>query len=90
MHCAMLPPLTAAASGLFMLALWATRLQPAPRVDGKFLAALMPVAFFHTVGHVSACVSFSQVCYGDWVLGVSASGRVRCHSLNRPPGTAVV
>ena len=25
-----------------------------------FLIALLPVALFHTVGHVSACVSFSQ------------------------------
>lgn len=23
--------------------------------------ALLPVALFHTIGHVSACVSFSQV-----------------------------
>lgn len=44
-----------------MVFLWATRLQPAPRVDRGFLVALLPVALFHTVGHVSACVSFSQV-----------------------------
>jgi hypothetical protein len=62
------PRPTAAASGLFMVALWVTRLQPAPRIDGKFLAALLPVAFFHTVGHVSACVSFSQVRGDAWWL----------------------
>jgi solute carrier family 35 protein E1 len=63
-----LPRLTAAASGLFMVGMWVTRLQPAPRVDGKFLTALLPVAFFHTVGHVSACVSFSQVSCGAVVV----------------------
>ncbi|GBF93816.1 hypothetical protein Rsub_06148 [Raphidocelis subcapitata] len=50
-----------AASGLFMVCLWATKLQPAPQVDKGFLIALLPVALFHTIGHVSACVSFSQV-----------------------------
>lgn len=44
-----------------MAFLWLARLQPAPRVDRRFLVALLPVALFHTVGHVSACVSFSQV-----------------------------
>ena len=39
--------------------LWVTKLQPVPRVDGALIRALLPVAFFHTVGHVSACVSFS-------------------------------
>lgn len=41
--------------------LWATGLQPKPRVDKALLLALLPVALFHTIGHVSACVSFSQV-----------------------------
>lgn len=50
-----------AASGVFMLFLWVTKLQPTPKVDKPFLVALLPVALFHTVGHVSACVSFSQV-----------------------------
>ena len=49
------------ASALFMCALWATGLHPAPAVSGKLFRALLPVAFFHTVGHVSACVSFSQM-----------------------------
>jgi hypothetical protein len=44
-----------------MVVLWASGLQPRPLVDRRFLAALLPVALFHTVGHVSACVSFSQV-----------------------------
>jgi len=50
-----------AASGLFMVFLWVARLQPVPRVDWGFFVALLPVALFHTVGHVSACVSFSQM-----------------------------
>jgi hypothetical protein len=51
-----------AASGLFMTLLWLTGLQPRPPKPTKeFLLALLPVAFFHTVGHVSACVAFSQV-----------------------------
>ena len=49
------------ASALFMCALWATGLHPAPQVSSKLIKALFPVAFFHTVGHVSACVSFSQM-----------------------------
>jgi uncharacterized membrane protein YiaA len=51
----------AVASALFMVGLWVTGLQPAPKVDRGFMLALMPVALFHTIGHVSACVSFSQV-----------------------------
>ncbi|KIY94590.1 Glucose-6-phosphate/phosphate translocator 1, chloroplast precursor, putative [Monoraphidium neglectum] len=50
-----------AASGLFMVGLWVTKLQPAPQVSREFLIAMLPVGLFHTVGHVSACVSFSQV-----------------------------
>ncbi|GFR45956.1 hypothetical protein Agub_g7423 [Astrephomene gubernaculifera] len=49
------------ASGLFMGVLWVTGLHPRPRVDGRFFAALLPVAFFHTVGHIAAVVSFSQM-----------------------------
>jgi solute carrier family 35 protein E1 len=51
----------AAASGLFMVVLWVLRLQPAPQLSARFLLALAPVALFHTIGHVSACVSFSQM-----------------------------
>eukprot|EP00199_Chlamydomonas_sp_CCMP681_P002140 CAMPEP_0119107224 /NCGR_PEP_ID=MMETSP1180-20130426/9583_1 /TAXON_ID=3052 ORGANISM="Chlamydomonas cf sp, Strain CCMP681" /NCGR_SAMPLE_ID=MMETSP1180 /ASSEMBLY_ACC=CAM_ASM_000741 /LENGTH=403 /DNA_ID=CAMNT_0007092683 /DNA_START=17 /DNA_END=1228 /DNA_ORIENTATION=+ len=50
-----------AASSLFMVLVWLLRIQPAPRLDGAFLLALLPVALFHTIGHVSACVSFSQM-----------------------------
>lgn len=50
-----------AASGVFMGVLWLTKLQPAPQLNRNFLIALLPVALFHTVGHVSACVSFSQM-----------------------------
>jgi solute carrier family 35, member E1 len=49
------------ASICFMVGLWVTRLQPVPKVTGKMIKALLPVALFHTVGHVSACVSFSQM-----------------------------
>lgn len=31
------------------------------QVDSKFFMALMPVALFHTVGHIAAVVSFSQM-----------------------------
>jgi solute carrier family 35 protein E1 len=51
----------AAASGLFLMGLWAAKLQPVPKIDKKFLLALMPVALFHTVGHVFACLSFSEM-----------------------------
>lgn len=44
-----------------MLFLWITKLQPAPKLDKGFMLALLPVALFHTIGHVSACVSFSQM-----------------------------
>ncbi|KAG2489028.1 hypothetical protein HYH03_012466 [Edaphochlamys debaryana] len=49
------------ASGLFMGVLWITKLHPVPQIDAKFFAALLPVAFFHTVGHIAAVVSFSQM-----------------------------
>jgi len=49
------------ASALFMCTLWATGVHPAPAVSSKLFKALLPVAFFHTVGHVTACVSFSQM-----------------------------
>ncbi|GAB4815738.1 hypothetical protein N2152v2_002784 [Parachlorella kessleri] len=50
-----------AASALCMVILWVTRLQPVPQVSGKLIRALLPVALFHTIGHVSACLSFSQM-----------------------------
>lgn len=48
-------------SAVFMCVLWALRLQPLPQVSWADLRALAPVALFHTIGHVSACVSFSQM-----------------------------
>lgn len=61
-HIGLLPPAVhAVASGLFMGLLWVTGLHPVPRVDAKFFTALLPVAFFHTVGHIAAVVSFSQM-----------------------------
>lgn len=48
-----------AASAAFMAVLWLLRLYPAPRVTWPMLRELAPVALFHTIGHVSACVSFS-------------------------------
>ena len=44
-----------------MCVLWATGLQPRPQVSAPMVRALLPVALFHTIGHVSACVSFSQM-----------------------------
>lgn len=44
-----------------MVFLWVFKLQPVPQMSWGFLVALMPVALFHTIGHVSACVSFSQM-----------------------------
>ena len=49
------------ASAVFMMVLWGLGLQQRPNVSMNLLKALIPVAFFHTVGHVSACVSFSQM-----------------------------
>lgn len=51
----------AVASAVFMCGLWATGAHPAPRLSPALLRALLPVALFHTVGHVSACLSFSQM-----------------------------
>eukprot|EP00891_Asterochloris_glomerata_P003352 jgi/Astpho2/3352/Aster-04701 len=50
-----------AVSGVYMIALWVLGLQKKPKVDAKFWKMIMPVAFFHTVGHVSACTSFGQM-----------------------------
>ncbi|XP_010942965.1 xylulose 5-phosphate/phosphate translocator, chloroplastic [Elaeis guineensis] len=46
---------------LWMAFLWASRLQPFPRVSKRFFVALLGPALFHTIGHISACVSFSKV-----------------------------
>ncbi|KAK8968500.1 hypothetical protein KSP40_PGU001098 [Platanthera guangdongensis] len=46
---------------LWMAALWASKLQPFPRVNRKFFLALLSPALFHVVGHIAACISFSKV-----------------------------
>lgn len=48
-------------SGLWMCGLWILRIQPAPKVDAGLIKQLLPVALAHTVGHVTACVSFSMM-----------------------------
>lgn len=44
-----------------MLILWSTKLQPCPKISKSFIIALLGPALFHTIGHISACVSFSKV-----------------------------
>jgi solute carrier family 35 protein E1 len=73
------PPLSAAASGLFMLFLWVSRLQAPPQLSRPFLIALLPVALFHTIGHVSACVSFGQMAV-SFAHIVKSAEPVRIHS----------
>eukprot|EP00210_Caulerpa_lentillifera_P005849 g5593.t1 len=49
------------ASCFVMSLLWILGLQKKPKVSGSLLKALAPVALFHSIGHVSACVSFSKM-----------------------------
>ncbi|CAM8901730.1 unnamed protein product [Rhodiola kirilowii] len=44
-----------------MLVLWGLKLQPCPKISKEFVIALLGPALFHTIGHISACVSFSKV-----------------------------
>ena len=53
------PPPSAVVSALWMCGLWVLKIQPAPKVDAGLIMQLAPVALAHTVGHVTACVSFS-------------------------------
>ncbi|KAE9594820.1 putative sugar phosphate transporter domain-containing protein [Lupinus albus] len=46
---------------IWMLVLWSLKLQPCPKISKPFIIALLGPALFHTVGHISACVSFSKV-----------------------------
>ncbi|KAA8515753.1 hypothetical protein F0562_018636 [Nyssa sinensis] len=46
---------------LWMLFLWSFKLQPCPKISKPFIVALLGPALFHTIGHISACVSFSKV-----------------------------
>ncbi|MCD7452721.1 hypothetical protein HAX54_017940 [Datura stramonium] len=46
---------------VWMLILWSFKLQPCPKINKSFIIALLGPALFHTIGHISACVSFSKV-----------------------------
>jgi len=46
---------------LWMMGMWVLRLQPVPRITPRLLRVLAPIALFHVVAHVSACVSFSKM-----------------------------
>jgi solute carrier family 35 protein E1 len=46
---------------VWMLILWSLKLQPCPKISKPFIVALLGPALFHTIGHISACVSFSKV-----------------------------
>ncbi|KAG0473273.1 hypothetical protein HPP92_015130 [Vanilla planifolia] len=48
-------------SSLWMLALWVSGIQSHPLINRKFFFALLAPALFHTVGHVSSCVSLSKL-----------------------------
>jgi solute carrier family 35 protein E1 len=49
------------AGSVWMLILWSLKLQPCPKISKPFIVALLGPALFHTIGHISACVSFSKV-----------------------------
>ncbi|KAM7273882.1 hypothetical protein ACFE04_028546 [Oxalis oulophora] len=49
------------AGSIWMIALWGLKLQPFPKITKEFVIALLGPALFHTIGHISACVSFSKV-----------------------------
>lgn len=49
------------AGSVWMLVLWSLKLQPCPKISKPFIIALLGPALFHTIGHISACVSFSKV-----------------------------
>lgn len=46
---------------IWMLVIWSLKIQPCPKIDKSFIIALLGPALFHTIGHISACVSFSKV-----------------------------
>ncbi|XP_027170924.1 xylulose 5-phosphate/phosphate translocator, chloroplastic [Coffea eugenioides] len=46
---------------IWMLILWAIRPNTCPKISKSFIVALLGPALFHTIGHISACVSFSKV-----------------------------
>lgn len=49
------------AGSVWMFFLWSFNLQPCPKISKDFIFALLGPALFHTIGHISACVSFSKV-----------------------------
>lgn len=49
------------AGSIWMLILWSLKLYPSPKISKPFIIALLGPALFHTIGHISACVSFSKV-----------------------------
>ncbi|XP_022747290.1 xylulose 5-phosphate/phosphate translocator, chloroplastic [Durio zibethinus] len=49
------------AGSIWMFVLWSLKLQPCPKITKPFIIALLGPALFHTIGHISACVSFSKV-----------------------------
>ncbi|KAK6919835.1 Sugar phosphate transporter domain [Dillenia turbinata] len=49
------------AGSIWMFFLWSSKLQPYPKITKSFIIALLGPALFHTIGHISACVSFSKV-----------------------------
>ncbi|KAF8103021.1 hypothetical protein N665_0189s0070 [Sinapis alba] len=49
------------AGSVWMLILWSFKLYPCPKISKPFIIALLGPALFHTIGHISACVSFSKV-----------------------------
>lgn len=49
------------ASSAIMCVLWGFRIHPVPTLPPGFLKSLLPVAFFHSVGHVAACISFCKM-----------------------------
>lgn len=66
---------------LFMCVLWLTKVVQYKPVSKDFLVAMAPVALFHLIGHVTSCISFSQMAVsfahivkvGDWSRGGSRS-----------------
>lgn len=46
---------------MFGVFIWATGIQPKPETSPEFLKSLAPVALFHTLGHVTACIAFGAM-----------------------------
>ncbi|XP_015577740.1 xylulose 5-phosphate/phosphate translocator, chloroplastic [Ricinus communis] len=49
------------AGSIWMLILWSLKLQPRPKISKRFIIALLGPALFHTIGHISTCISLSKV-----------------------------